>query len=60
MRNPEKKETKTLMMGDSNMRRINEKAFYVKTDCATGAKIGHVANSLEWTTAGEHENIIIH
>ena len=55
-----KKDTRTLMMGDSNMRRINEKAFYVKTDCATGAKIGHVANSLEWTTAGGHENITIH
>ena len=52
--------TKTLMVGDSNMRRINEKAFYAKTDCATGAKIGHVANSLEWTAASEHENVIIH
>ena len=52
--------TKTLLIGDSNLRRVNEKAFYAKTDCATGAKIGHIANSLVWTSTGEHENVIIH
>ena len=51
---------KTLLIGDSNLRRVKEKAFYAKTDCATGAKIGHIANSLAWTNTGEHENVIIH
>ena len=28
----------TLIVGDSNLRRVNESAFSAKTDCATGAK----------------------
>ena len=52
-------QSKTLLIGDSNLRRVNEKAFYAKTDCATGAKIGHIANALSWVGTGEQENIII-
>ncbi len=55
-----KAKSKTLFIGDSNLRRVNEHAFFAKTDCATGAKIGHIANSLEWTSPGEHENVIVH
>ena len=54
-------ETSTLMIGDSNMRRINEKAFKMRTDCATGAKIGHIANSLQYYEADEKtEEVIVH
>ena len=49
-----------LLIGDSNLRRVNEKAFYVKTDCATGAKIGHVANNLEYVDRKEHDLIVCH
>ena len=52
--------SKTLIIGDSNLRRVNERAFYTKTDCAPGAKIGHVANSLLHTRKDEHEVVIVH
>ena len=50
----------TLFIGDSNLRRVNEKGFYFKTDCASGAKIGHVANSLHFTKEDEYDNVIVH
>jgi hypothetical protein len=52
--------TKTLLIGDSNLRRVNEKAFYTKTECATGAKIGHIANCLSFAEKDEHEVVIVH
>ena len=51
---------RTLMMGDSNMRRVNEKAFYTRTDCATGAKIGHIANSLEYVKKEDYDVVAVH
>ena len=54
-------ESTTLMIGDSNVRRVNEKAFLMQTDCATGAKIGHIANSLAYYEANEKTSkVIIH
>ena len=52
--------TQTLLIGDSNLRRVNEKAFYTKTDCATGAKIGHIANTLDFVDKEEHKVVICH
>lgn len=49
----------TLLIGDSNLRRVNEKAFYCKTDCASGAKIGHIANSLQHVTTDEYKNVVV-
>ena len=51
---------KTLLIGDSNLRRVNEQAFYAKTDCATGAKIGHISNSLEYVKKDEYEVVTVH
>ena len=51
--------TKTLLIGDSNLRRVNEKAFYAKSDCATGAKIGHIANAIGWVNGDEFDNGIV-
>ena len=48
------------MIGDSNLRRVNEKSIYAKTDVATGAKIGHIANSLDYVEKEEFETVIIH
>ena len=42
------------------MRRVNERAFYLKTDCATGAKIGHIANNLEYVEKEEHDLVCVH
>jgi hypothetical protein len=50
----------SLLIGDSNLRRVNEKAFYAKTECATGAKIGHIANSLDFVDKEEHKVVICH
>ena len=52
--------TKTITVGDSNLRWVNEKAFYTRTDCATGAKIGHVANTLKYTKTENTEVVICH
>ena len=54
------RQTNTLLIGDSNLRRVNEKGFFFKSDCASGAKIGHVANSLDFTKEGEYDNVIVH
>jgi len=54
------KKAKALIVGDSNLIRVNEKAFYAKTDCATGAKIGHIANTLEFVDKNAHDVIIVH
>ena len=52
-------ESTTLMVGDSNLRRVNEKAFKMTKDCATGAKIGHIANALSFYEADEKANEVI-
>jgi len=52
--------TQTLMIGDSNLRRVNENAFYTKTDVATGAKIGHIANTLDFVKKDEHKVVVCH
>ena len=54
-----KSEINTFVVGDSNLRRLNEKSLRAKTDCATGAKIGHVANTLSFEE-GHYDHIIIH
>ena len=52
--------TQSLLIGDSNLRRVNENAFYAKTDCATGAKIGHIANTLDFVKKEESKIVICH
>ena len=51
---------RSLLIGDSNLRRVNKCAFYAKTDCATGAKIGHIANSLSFVDKNYHYVVIVH
>ena len=50
----------TLLIGDSNIRLINEQAFFAKTDCATGAKIGHIANTLKHVNPADNNNLVVH
>ena len=47
----------TLLIGDSNLRLVNEQAFFAKTDCATGAKIGH---TLKHVNPEENNNLVVH
>ena len=41
------KNTKTLIIGDSNLRHVNEQALHALTHIASGSKIGHVANVIQ-------------
>ena len=51
---------KTLLVGDSNLRHVNEQATTATTRVATGAKIGHAANVLKFEEPSVYPNVIIH
>ena len=51
---------KTLIVGDSNLRHVDQLGTTANVHSATGAKIGHVANALRSEEPGSYENIIIH
>lgn len=53
------KNTNTLIVGDSNLRHVNEKAIFAKTNAASGAKIGHISNVLENTDLSSYTNVVI-
>ena len=50
----------TLLIGDYNLRLVNDQAFFAKTDCATGAKNGHIANTLKDVNLAENNNLVVH
>jgi hypothetical protein len=51
---------KTLLVGDSNLRHVNEQGTTSSTRVATGAKIGHAANVLRFEEPTKYDNVIIH
>ena len=51
---------KTLLVGDSNLRHVNEQATTSVTRVATGAKIGHSANVLRFEEPTNYENVVVH
>jgi len=55
-----KSKIKSVLVGDSNLRHVNKKAFLTNTECATGAKIGHVANALKHIETDGIEVAICH
>ena len=54
------RKSNTLLVGDSNLRRVNQQAFYARTECAVGAKIGHISNTLDFVKKDEHQVIVCH
>lgn len=55
-----KSKVDTLLIGDSNLRHVNESATFADTNGASGAKIGHIANVIEQVQVGKYKNLIIH
>ena len=51
---------KSVLVGDSNLRYTNEKAFFTRTECATGAKIGHTANAIKYLDTDKTNVVIVH
>ena len=48
-----------MWIADSNLRRVNEAAIYAQTDCAVGAKVGHLANSLKFVHRTEYKCAVV-
>ena len=51
---------KTLIIGDSNLRHVDEIGTTARVCSSTGAKIGHTANALKFKQPEKYENVIIH
>jgi len=52
-------ETKTLIIGDSNLKLVNKNALLADVIASSGAKIGHIANQLSWENTNKYENIVV-
>ena len=50
----------TLVIGDSNLRHIDQVGTTAKVCASTGAKIGHTANALKYEDMDKYKNIVIH
>ena len=53
------KNTKTAMIGDSNLRCVNERGVMATVTSITGGKIGHIVNQLKFENLEKVKNIII-
>jgi len=53
------KDTKTLVMGDSNLKQVNSNALLADVVASSGAKIGHLANQLKHEKLEGYNNIVI-
>ena len=51
---------KTLVIGDSNLRHVDQVGTTAKVCVSTGAKIGHTANAMKFEAVGKYENVVIH
>ena len=52
-------ETKTLIIGDSNLKQVNSNALLADVVASSGAKIGHVCNQLQHEKLEAYQNIVI-
>ena len=59
IREQKEKETKTLIVGDSNLKLVNSNAILADVVASSGAKIGHVTNQLRYENVNAYENIVI-
>jgi len=51
--------TKTIMIGDSNFRCVNENGVMASVTAVTGGKIGHICNQVKFENIDKMENIIL-
>ena len=48
------------MIGDSNLRHVNQEGTTAKVNSSTGAKVGHTANALAFEELDQYNHVIIH
>ena len=53
------RETKTLILGDSNLKQVNGNALLADVVASSGAKIGHLSNQLQFEKLDRYENVVI-
>jgi hypothetical protein len=53
------KDTKTLIIGDSNLEKVNSNALLADVVSSSGANIGHISNQLKFEKLDTYENIVI-
>jgi len=51
---------KTLMIGDSNLRHVDQIGTTAKVCASTGAKLGHTANAMRFEQLEKYEYLVIH
>ena len=51
--------TKTVMIGDSNIRCVNENRMMASVTAVTGGKIGHISNQIEFEDLGKIDTVIM-
>ena len=51
--------TKTVMIGDSNFRCINERGVMASVTAITGGKIGHITNQVKFENLSAIENVVL-
>ena len=58
-RNKKKKLTKTIIIGDSNLKQVNSNALLADVVVSSGAKIGHISNQINFEKLDAYKNIVI-
>ena len=59
IRNLKEKDTKTLFVGDSNLKMVNSDAILADVISSSGAKVGHINNILNNEKLDTYENIVV-
>ena len=59
IKDQKEKETKTLIIGDSNLKQVNSNALLADVVTSSGAKIGHISNQLKYEKLDTYDNIVI-
>jgi len=53
------RETETIIIGDSNLKRVNSNAILADVVSSSGAKIGHIANQMKFESIENYKNIVV-
>ena len=59
IKNLKEKDTKTLFVGDSNLKLVNSDAILADVVSSSGAKVGHITNILNTEKLENYENIVV-
>ena len=59
IREQKERETKTLILGDSNLKLVNRNALLADVVSSSGAKIGHISNQITFENLDKYQNIVL-